>query len=54
MHRTRAAGAGLVALSLLGYAVGAVAAYPGRSLTLTGLMVGIAVVAMSGREDDRS
>jgi len=49
MHRTRGVGAGPVALSLLGYAVGAVAAYSGRSLTLTGLVVGVAAVAMSGR-----
>lgn len=42
------AGAGLVVLGTLGYAVGVVAAYPGRSLAVTGVMVGIALLAVGG------
>lgn len=43
-------GAGLVVLGTLGYAVGVVVAYPGRSFAVTGAMVGIALLAVgSGR-----
>ncbi len=42
------AGVGLVALGTLGYAVGVVAAYPGRSLAIAGVMVGIALLAVGG------
>lgn len=40
------AGAGLVLFGTLGYAVGVVAAYPGRSFAVTGAMVGIALLAV--------
>jgi hypothetical protein len=43
-----AAGVALVVLGSLGYAVGVVAAYPGRSLAVTGVMVGIALLAIGG------
>jgi hypothetical protein len=39
-------GAALVGLGTVGYAVGVVAAYPGRSLTLAGVTVGIALLAV--------
>ncbi|PSP96805.1 hypothetical protein BRC94_11520 [Halobacteriales archaeon QS_5_70_17] len=52
MNRRRAAGVALIVLALVGYFVGVVAPYPGRSFTLTGLMVGIALVATSGRSGD--
>lgn len=40
------AGAGLVVLGTLGYVVGVVAAYPGRSFSIAGAMVGIALLAV--------
>jgi hypothetical protein len=40
------AGAGLTLLSTVGYAVAMVAPYPGRSLTLPGLMVGLTLLAV--------
>lgn len=39
-------GAGLVLSGTLGYAVGVVAAYPGRSFAVTGAMVGIALLVV--------
>lgn len=42
------AGVGLVVLGTLGYGVGVVAVYPGRSLAVTGVMVGIALLAIGG------
>lgn len=50
MNRTVAAGAALTAASALGYVVGVLAAYPGRAFALSGLMVGITVVAVSAGE----
>jgi hypothetical protein len=41
MDRVRTAGVALTALAAVGYAVGVVAPYPLRSLTLTGVMVGL-------------
>jgi hypothetical protein len=41
-------GVGLVVLGTLGYAIGVVAAYPGRSLAMAGVMVGIALLAVGG------
>lgn len=52
MNRLRAAGVLLVVLALVGYFVGVVVPYPGRSFALTGLMVGIAIVATSGGSGD--
>ncbi|MFC6724123.1 hypothetical protein ACFQE1_06990 [Halobium palmae] len=45
-NRTFLLGGGLTALSLLGYAVGVVVAYPGRAFSLTGLMVGLTLLAI--------
>jgi hypothetical protein len=51
---TLAAGVGLVVLGTLGYAVGVVVAYPGRAFAVTGVMVGIALLAVgSGRSSRR-
>lgn len=47
MNRTFAAGVALTAASVLGYLVGVLAAYPGRAFALSGIMVGITVVAVS-------
>jgi hypothetical protein len=40
------AGLALIVLGTLGYVVGVVAAYPGRSFAVTGAMVGIALFAV--------
>jgi hypothetical protein len=40
------AGTGLTVLATVGYAVATVAPYPGRSLTLPGLMVGLTLLAV--------
>jgi Ca2+/Na+ antiporter len=46
MHRTLAAGLGLLAASLAGYLVGVSASYPGRAFAISGVMVGVALVAV--------
>ena len=48
MNRVRAVGLGLTGLAVVGYVLGVEAPYPGRALSVTGLMVGIALIAMSG------
>jgi len=48
MHLTRALGGLITVAAVAGYAVGVYAAYPGRALTLTGMMVGITLVAIGG------
>ncbi len=48
MNRVRTVGLLLTALSVVGYVIGVEAPYPGRAVSMTGLMVGIALVAMSG------
>jgi hypothetical protein len=48
MDRTRAAGVAVTALALVGYVVGVLAPYPGRSAALTGLIVGPALWAVGG------
>lgn len=45
------AGAGLLVLSTAGYALATVAPYPGRAVTLPGLMVGLTLLAV-GRAAD--
>jgi hypothetical protein len=40
------AGAGLTLLSTAGYAVATVAPYPGRAVTLPGVMVGLTLLAV--------
>ncbi|WP_323676333.1 hypothetical protein [Halorubellus sp. PRR65] len=47
MNRTFATGVGLTVASVLGYAAGVLASYPGRAFALTGLMIGITVAAVS-------
>ncbi|MFB6121041.1 MAG: hypothetical protein ABEJ68_08010 [Halobacteriaceae archaeon] len=51
MNRTRVAGAALTVASLAGYALGVVQQYPGRSFSVTGVMVGITLVAVSARAE---
>ena len=46
MDRVRATGALLTLAALVGYAVGVTTTYPGRGLTLTGLMVGLTLWAV--------
>jgi hypothetical protein len=48
MNRTRLAAVGLTLASLAGYAVGVGARYPGRAFSVTGVMVGLTLVAVSG------
>lgn len=50
MVSTRWIGIGLAALSVLGYAIGVAAPYPGRAASIVGLMVGVTLYAI-GRED---
>jgi hypothetical protein len=51
MERLRAFGVGLSVLSVAGYLVGVVSTYPGRAFSLTGLMVGLTLYAVGGRDD---
>ncbi|MFC5365639.1 hypothetical protein [Salinirubrum litoreum] len=48
MDRVVAAGIALTVLGLVGYVVGVVAAYPGRAFSVTGVMVGLTLVAVGG------
>lgn len=48
MNGTLAAGISLTVLSTVGYAVGVLAAYPGRAFSLTGVMVGLALLSVGG------
>ncbi|MFB6160620.1 MAG: hypothetical protein ABEJ61_05515 [Haloferacaceae archaeon] len=48
MKRVRVAGVALTALAVVGYVVGALAPYPGRAFTLTGVMVGLTLWAVGG------
>ena len=41
-------GVALTVLSSVGYAIGVVAPYPGRAFSLTGLMVGLALLSVGG------
>jgi hypothetical protein len=52
MDRLQAFGFSLSALSVAGYAAGVLAAYPGRSFTITGLIVGLTLYAFGGVPDD--
>ena len=53
MHSTRRIGIGLTALSVLGYAIGVAAPYPGRAASIVGLMVGVTLYAI-GRQEGES
>ena len=46
MNRLLVAGLAFVALGLVGYAVGVVTAYPGRSFAVTAIMVGVTLIAV--------
>lgn len=46
MNRLVAAGVLLVAFGLAGYTAGALVAYPGRSFSITAVMVGITLIAI--------
>ncbi|WP_227376428.1 hypothetical protein [Haladaptatus halobius] len=46
MNRTLAFGLALTILGLVGYLLGVVAPYPGRAFSITGVMVGITLVAI--------
>jgi hypothetical protein len=49
MDRVRTVGAATTFLALVGYVVGVYAPYPGRGLTVTGLMVGLTLWAVGER-----
>lgn len=51
MNRERTAGAVLTVLSVFGYGVGVVASYPGRSITIVGVMVGVTLAAIGAGGD---
>lgn len=53
MNRMIAVGGGLTAAGLVGYALGVAVSYPGRALTVTGIMVGIALLAVGRAEESR-
>ncbi|MBV0901980.1 hypothetical protein [Haloarcula salina] len=46
MNRVFAAGAALTLAGIAGYLLGVVAAYPGRSLSVAAVMVGLTVAAV--------
>lgn len=46
MDRVRAAGAATTMLAAAGYVIGILAPYPGRSFTITGVMVGLTLWAI--------
>jgi hypothetical protein len=48
MDRVVVAGVALTVLGLLGYVVGVFAPYPGRAFSVTGVMVGLTLVAVGG------
>jgi hypothetical protein len=48
MDRVVAAGVALTVLGLLGYVAGVLAPYPGRAFSVTGVMVGLTLVAVGG------
>ncbi|MFB6305359.1 MAG: hypothetical protein ABEH47_09340 [Haloferacaceae archaeon] len=48
MDRTRAIGAVTTALATVGYVLGVLAPYPGRSASLAGVIVGLTLWAVGG------
>lgn len=48
MNGTLAAGISLTLLSSVGYAIGVLTPYPGRAFSLTGVMVGLALLSVGG------
>ncbi|WP_439026183.1 hypothetical protein [Haloarchaeobius sp. DT45] len=56
MDRTFAAGAALTLLGLVGYGIGVLEPYPGRAFSVTGVMIGLTLVAVGtdfGRGEGR-
>ena len=53
MRSTRRIGVGLAVVSVLGYAIGVAAPYPGRAASIVGVMVGVTLYAI-GREGGES
>lgn len=51
MEQRFTVGVVLTLLGLLGYSLGVVASYPGRSFSITALMVGVTLVAISDRSE---
>lgn len=51
MDRTVVAGIALTAFSAIGYVVGVFFAYPGRAFSVTGMMVGVTLLAVGGGAD---
>ncbi len=47
MNRTYASGLGLTVLGLVGYLIGISTPYPGRAFSITGVMVGITLLAIA-------
>ncbi|MFC4551596.1 MULTISPECIES: hypothetical protein [Halorussus] len=50
MNSALAAGVALTAAGLVGYLVGILAPYPGRAFSVTGVMVGITLLAIGSAE----
>lgn len=46
MDRVRIAGGALIGAALIGYVLGVLAPYPGRALTVPGIMVGMTLLAL--------
>ncbi|EJN61036.1 hypothetical protein [Halogranum rubrum] len=53
MNAERVAGVVLTVLGAVGYVVGVAAPYPGRAFSLTGVMVGLTLLAIGSGEDDQ-
>lgn len=50
MNRLLVAGTAFVVLGLAGYVAGTVVAYPGRSFSVTAVMIGITLLAIRGAD----
>lgn len=48
MDRVAAAGTFFTVAGVVGYLVGVVAVYPGRAFSVTGVMVGLTLIAIGG------
>lgn len=53
MNAEFAAGAVLTLLGVVGYVVGVVAPYPGRAFSVSGVMVGLTLLAIGSGGTDR-
>lgn len=47
MNGVLLAGLGITVVALVGYVVGVIAPYPGRSFTVAGVMLGVTLLAIS-------